>query len=169
MSTKTEPRDLVKTLRHMLIRLSLGAFVMHANSIFANPGAEHREKDTPDSSVGASRDVPALRGMIDRGRAAQAVRRLELLVESEHDNAELHSALGYGYRRLERYDDSRAAYLRALHIRPVHPGTNEALGELYLILGELNLAQERLLILENVCSACDETAALRRAIEKHIP
>ena len=66
--------------------------------------------------------------------------------------------LGFTTRKLGDYENGEKYYLQGLEIEPNHVGINEYLGELYVATNRLNLAKERLKILEN-CS-CDEYTAV---------
>ena len=71
--------------------------------------------------------------------------------------------LGFTTRKLGDYEKGEKYYLQGLEIEPNHVGINEYLGELYLATNRLNLAKERLKILEN-CN-CKEYTQLKEVIE----
>jgi tetratricopeptide (TPR) repeat protein len=74
--------------------------------------------------------------------------------------------LAYSQRKLQRFDAALVNYQKALDIEPEHRGANEYLGELYLQLGQLDKAQERLQVLDDACYfGCDEFDELEEAIE----
>ena len=56
-------------------------------------------------------------------------------------------------------------YQQALMLNPRHRSAHEHLGELYLVLGEPNKAEEHLAALKLICLIpCSEVADLERAI-----
>ena len=71
--------------------------------------------------------------------------------------------LGFTTRKLGDYENGEKYYLQGLEIEPKHIGINEYLGELYVATNRLNLAKERLKILEN-CN-CEEYTELKEIIE----
>ena len=71
--------------------------------------------------------------------------------------------LGFTTRKLGDYENGEKYYLQGLEIEPNHIGINEYLGELYVATNRLNLAKERLKILEN-CN-CEEYTELKEIIE----
>ena len=71
--------------------------------------------------------------------------------------------LGFTTRKLGDYENGEKYYLQGLEIEPNHVGINEYLGELYVATNRLNLAKERLKILEN-CN-CKEYTQLKEVIE----
>ena len=77
--------------------------------------------------------------------------------------------LGYAHRRLGRFDESLAYYQQALALDPMHRGANEYLGELYVELGEIDRAEERLAVLDRACPfGCAEYEDLKRRIESRV-
>ena len=73
--------------------------------------------------------------------------------------------LGYTSRKLGNFEIAEKYYLEGLKIKPDHNGINEYLGELYVKTGRIELAKERLAILQN-CN-CDEYAELKEVIDKN--
>ena len=76
--------------------------------------------------------------------------KLLLKSNSEKPNkADTLNYLGFTTRKLGDYENGEKYYLQGLEIDPNHVGINEYLGELYVATNRLNLAKERLKILEN--------------------
>ena len=71
--------------------------------------------------------------------------------------------LGFTTRKLGDYKNGEKYYLLGLEIDPNHVGINEYLGELYVATNRLDLAKERLKVLEN-CN-CEEYGELKEIIE----
>ena len=71
--------------------------------------------------------------------------------------------LGFTTRKLGDFENGEKYYLLGLEINPNHIGINEYLGELYVATNRLELAKERLKILET-CS-CDEYNELKAVID----
>ena len=70
--------------------------------------------------------------------------------------------LGFTTRKLGDYENGEKYYLLGLEINPNHVGINEYLGELYVATDRIDLAKERLKILEN-CK-CEEYNELKEII-----
>ena len=70
--------------------------------------------------------------------------------------------LGFTTRKLGDYENGEKYYLLGLEIEPKHIGINEYLGELYVATNRIDLAKERLKILEN-CK-CEEYNELKEII-----
>ena len=79
------------------------------------------------------------------------------------DNADTLNYLGFTTRKLGDYENGEKYYLQGLAINPNHNGINEYLGELYVATNRIELAKERLKILEN-CN-CKEFNELKAVIE----
>jgi len=71
--------------------------------------------------------------------------------------------LGFTTRKLGDYENGEKYYLLGLEINPNHVGINEYLGELYVATNRLDLAKERLKILES-CN-CEEYTELKEIID----
>ena len=96
--------------------------------------------------------------------AASAV--LEIFVKRNPQDADGFNLLGYSYRNLRRYEESFAAYRRALTLDPKHIGAHEYIGIAYVQSGQLDKAREHLAILDKLCSAsCEEYRDLKKAVE----
>ena len=71
--------------------------------------------------------------------------------------------LGFTTRKLGDYKNGEKYYLQGLAIEPDHVGINEYLGELYVATNRIDLAKERLNILQE-CN-CEEYLDLKAIIE----
>ena len=71
--------------------------------------------------------------------------------------------LGFTTRKLGDFENGEKYYLLGLEIDPNHVGINEYLGELYVVTNRLDLAKERLKVLES-CN-CEEYNELKEIIE----
>jgi len=105
-----------------------------------------------------------------KGKLEKAKKRYakaqKLLLKSNTEKptkADTLNYLGFTTRKLGDYENGEKYYLQGLEIEPNHIGINEYLGELYVATNRLNLAKERLKILEN-CN-CEEYTELKEIIE----
>ncbi|MDC2970983.1 hypothetical protein OAY09_01220 [Candidatus Pelagibacter sp.] len=90
--------------------------------------------------------------------------KLLLKSNSEKPNkADTLNYLGFTTRKLGDYENGEKYYLQGLAIEPNHIGINEYLGELYVATNRINLAKERLKILES-CN-CEEYTELKQIID----
>ncbi len=84
-------------------------------------------------------------------------------------NADWNNLMGYSHRKAKAPDLAAAEryYGEALRLDPKHKGALEYSGELYLMLGDLARAEQRLAALDKVCLLpCDEFKDLKGAIER---
>ena len=105
------------------------------------------------------------KGKLEKAKKRYAkAQKLLLKSNSEKPNkADTLNYLGFTTRKLGDYENGEKYYLQGLKIEPNHVGINEYLGELYVATNRLNLAKERLKILEN-CN-CKEYTQLKEVIE----
>ena len=104
-----------------------------------------------------------------KGKLEKAKKRYakaqKLLLKSNKEKplqADTLNYLGFTTRKLGDYENGEKYYLLGLEINPSHVGINEYLGELYVATNRLDLAKERLKILEN-CN-CEEYTELKQII-----
>ena len=118
-------------------------------------------------SGGNSRLAPYQK-LIEAENYQQAIDELQKALAESPDDADLLNLTAYSQRKLERFDDALVNYQKALAIEPDHLGANEYLGELYLQMGQLDKALERLRVLDDECFfGCDEYDELEAAIESY--
>ena len=90
--------------------------------------------------------------------------KLLLKSNSEKPNkADTLNYLGFTTRKLGDYENGEKYYLQGLEIEPNHIGINEYLGELYVVANRLDLAKDRLKVLEG-CN-CEEFNELKAVID----
>ena len=105
-----------------------------------------------------------------KGKLEKAKKRYakaqKLLLKSNKEKplqADTLNYLGFTTRKLGDFENGEKYYLQGLEIEPNHIGINEYLGELYVATNRLDLAKERLKILENC--GCKEYTQLKEVIE----
>ena len=104
-----------------------------------------------------------------KGKTEKANKRYEkaqkLLIKSNKKKplqADTLNYLGFTTRKLGDFENGEKYYLLGLEIEPKHIGINEHLGELYVVTNRIDLAKERLKVLEN-CN-CEEYDELKEII-----
>ena len=106
--------------------------------------------------------------MVNDGKFEQAISELERMLKTDKRNPDILSLMGYTYRKQAQYDKAQEYYNRALKIKPKHKAANEYLGQLYLEIGEVEKAKERLAVLDGACFfTCAEYKTLKKAIDKY--
>ena len=105
-----------------------------------------------------------------KGKTEKANKRYKkaqaLLIKSNKkkpNQADTLNYLGFTTRKLGDFENGEKYYLLGLEIDPNHVGINEYLGELYVVTNRLDLAKERLKVLES-CN-CEEYKELKEIID----
>jgi len=95
----------------------------------------------------------------------KALGKLEKAYDKDKKNADILNYLGFALRKTGDFDKAEKFYLEGLKIDAGHLGINEYLGELYVQTNRIDLAKERLEVL-NGCE-CEEYDELKELIEKN--
>lgn len=152
-----------------LISLSLLAIALGAGPALAAGSDSSSDSGSGwSSSKSSNPDYAAALQNVEAERFGDAVPLLQKVVAKEPENADAYNYLGFSLRKQEKLDEAMAAYQKALAIEPEHRGANEYLGELYLQLGDLPKAEERLEVLDSACFfGCSEYRELKEAIASY--
>ncbi len=146
--------------RAMLIPWALALVLVLAGGTALGAGGGESKSKNKDLADGAK--------FVASGNYADAIPLLQKAAAAEPKNADVYNFLGYSHRKL---GDSAAAlgfYQKALELKPKHRGANEYLGELYLEMGELDKAEQRLDVLDGACFfGCAEYTDLKNAVKAY--
>jgi tetratricopeptide (TPR) repeat protein len=135
--------------------------------LIASAGLTQALADGGGSSGRNSRLAP-YQQLIEEEKYQAAIDKLQAALKDAPNDADLLNLTAYSQRKLQRFDEALVNYQKALQIDPDHLGANEYLGELYLQLGQLDKALERLEVLDKECFfGCEEYDDLKEAIEKY--
>jgi Flp pilus assembly protein TadD len=121
--------------------------------------------DSPSPTATASDKLATARALIADGKWAAAIEELKKVNDS--GSADWNNLMGYSHRKAKSPDFATAErhYTEALRIDAKHRGALEYSGELYLMLGDLAKAEQRLAALDKACLfSCDEYKDLKAAV-----
>lgn len=105
---------------------------------------------------------------IQLGKFDEAIGLLQRVLTRDARNADAYNYLGYANRKLGNRDAALNFYNKALEIDSRHLGANEYLGELYLEMGDLKKAEERLSRLDDLCLlGCAQYTQLKQAVKEY--
>ena len=153
-------------IKKIFIILILTLFTTSSFSAGSDPKPEKIKTDYAKAveSIKWAKKYEA-KGKLEKAKKRYAkAQKLLLKSNSEKPNkADTLNYLGFTTRKLGDYENGEKYYLQGLAIEPNHIGINEYLGELYVATNRLNLARERLKILEN-CN-CEEYKELKQIID----
>jgi tetratricopeptide (TPR) repeat protein len=134
----------------VLVLVGFGLPPVHAD------GADSNSKDSP---------MAPFQELISDEKYDQAITELDMALRDDPDNADMLNLMAYSHRKLGHFEIALDYYQKALQIEPEHLGANEYLGELYLQMGQLGKAEERLEVLDKECFfGCEEYDELEAAI-----
>ena len=143
-------------------------------TFFSTPSYSAGTSDSTTSKVKSDYDkavdlIKFAKKYEKKGKIEKANKRYEkaqkLLLKSNNKKplqADTLNYLGFTTRKLGDYEKGENYYLMGLEIEPNHNGINEYLGELYIVTNRIDLAKERLKVLES-CN-CEEYNELKEII-----
>jgi Flp pilus assembly protein TadD len=121
-----------------------------------------------DSAPKATDKLSAARAQIAARNWDGAIAELKRVGDTA--SADWNNLMGFSLRKAATPDlaASERFYDEALRIDPTHRGTLEYSGELYLIKGDLPMAELRLAALDKICTlSCAEYRGLKNAIARY--
>ena len=127
------------------------------------------------TSAFAAPSTPEPQDKLDAVRVQIAAKQWDRAIEelkrvNDTSSAEWNNLMGYSLRKAKTpdLDASEKFYDDALRIDPRHRGTLEYSGELYLMKGNLAMAEKRLAALDKICMLpCAEYTDLKNAIARY--
>ena len=147
----------VKTMKKLLILICALSLAGAGAALAAGGG-----------SYGSGGKLSPYAKLIEAEKYEQAIDQLGEALNKDPEDADLLNLMAFSNRKLGRFDAAMEYYQKALAIEPDHRGANEYLGELYLQLGQLDKAEERLEILDRDCFfGCREFDKLEQAIREY--
>ena len=155
-------------LKNLLTILFIVLF--STSSIAAGSSDDSSSKKVKTNYEKAVESIKFAKKYEKKGKVEKAKKRYEkaqkFLLKSNKEKpnqADTLNYLGFTTRKLGDYENGEKYYLKGLTIEPNHKGINEYLGELYVSTNRLDLARERLKILES-CN-CEEFNDLKAIID----
>ena len=156
-------------IKNTLITLFL-LVLLSVNSYSAGTSSSSDSSSSSTDYSKAVKFVKAAKKYESDGKTDKANKRymkaLKLLIKSNKskpNKADTLNYLGFTTRKLGDFETGEKYYLQGLAIEPNHIGINEYLGELYVATNRIDLANERLKILES-CN-CKEYDSLKQIID----
>ena len=147
----------------------LFVFLLSTNSYSAGTDSDSKSKVKSNYDKAVTL-IKSAKKYEKKNKIEKAKKRYEkaqaLLIKSNKEKplqADTLNYLGFTTRKLGDYENGEKYYLLGLEINPNHVGINEYLGELYVATNRLDLAKERLKVLES-CN-CDEYTELKEIID----
>ena len=154
-------------IKRLLVIMFITLFTTNSFSAGSDSSSSSKVKSNYDKAVEA---IKFAKKYEEKGKLEKAKKRYakaqKLLLKSNKEKpnkADTLNYLGFTTRKLGDYENGEKYYLLGLDIKPDHIGINEYLGELYVATNRLDLAKERLKVLES-CN-CEEYTELKEIID----
>ena len=155
------------TKKFLLIFIFIFGFANYSFSAGSSDNSSSKTKSNYEKAVTL---IKSAKKYDKKGKSDKAEKRYKkafklLLVSNKKkpNNPDTLNYLGFTSRKLGDFEKGENYYLEGLAIEPNHVGINEYLGELYVVTNRIELARERLNVLNN-CN-CEEYDELKEIIE----
>ena len=136
---------LKKNIKLLITLFIILTFSLNLNSVYAASGSSGNEKDQTS--------------------LYKSGKKLVLKAKKLEKKDKVEKAQKLYLKALDKFEKAEIYYLEGLELDAGHLGINEYLGELYVQTGRIELAKERLLVLEG-CN-CEEYDELKELINKN--
>ena len=153
-------------IKKILFSILLLAFFT-GTSLAAGSSDSGSKKTLYDKAV---EQIKIAKKLEKKGKTEKAIKRYERAIKfllksnkKKPNKADTLNYLGFATRKIGDFENGEKYYLQGLAIEPNHIGINEYLGELYVATNRMDLAKERLSILEK-CN-CKEYNQLKGVID----
>ena len=161
---------LKKNIKFLITLLILLALSFHLNFAYA-AGSGGSDKDEVSLYKSGKKLVLRAKKLDKKDKVEKAKKlylkaydKFEKAYVKDKKNADILNYLGYTLRKTGDFEKAETYYLKGLELDSGHLGINEYLGELYIQTGRIELAKERLQVLDG-CK-CEEYEELRELIEE---
>jgi|TARA_B100001063_G_C16742826_1_gene545765 tetratricopeptide (TPR) repeat protein len=150
-----------------IILILIVTLIFISNSYAAGSSSSSSSSSNYDKAVKLIKSAKKFEQKKKADKARKNYEKAQKLLIKSNDkkpnNADTLNYLGFTTRKLGDFSNGEKYYLQGLSIEPNHIGINEYLGELYVATNRIDLAKERLKVLEN-CN-CSEYNELKDVIE----
>ena len=134
-------------------------------AVLAAPVFAAGTDDGTSAASGTADSYADAKVLVEAGNFEAALPALLTITAEDPQNADGWNLLGFTHRKLGNTDDSAQAYQVALTINPNHLGALEYQGELFITLGQMDLARANLAKLQGLCGTCEESEDLDNALK----
>jgi len=163
---------LKKNIKFLIILFILLGLSLHSNFVYAAGSSGDGGKDEVSLYKSGKKLVLRAKKLEKKNKVEKAKKlylkaydKFEKAYAKDKKNADILNYLGYTLRKTGDLEQAEIYYLKGLELDSKHLGINEYLGELYVQTGRIELAKERLQVLDG-CK-CEEYDELKELIEEN--
>jgi len=163
--------NLKKNIKFLITLFILLGLSSHSNFVYAASGGGDGAADETSLYKSGKKLVLRAKKLEKKDKVEKAKKlylkaydKFEKAYAKDKKNADILNYLGYTLRKTGDFEKAETYYLKGLELDSGHLGINEYLGELYVQTGRIELAKERLQVLDG-CK-CEEYEELRELIEE---
>ena len=164
--------NLKKNIKFLITLFILLGLSLHSNFVYAAGSSGDGGKDEVSLYKSGKKLVLRAKKLEKKNKVEKAKKlylkaydKFEKAYAKDKKNADILNYLGYTLRKTGDLEQAEIYYLKGLELDSKHLGINEYLGELYVQTGRIELAKERLQVLDG-CK-CEEYDELKELIEEN--
>ena len=164
--------NLKKNIKFLITLFILLGLSFHSNFVYAAGSSGNGATDKTSLYKSGKKLVLRAKKLEKKDKVEKAKKlylkaydKFEKAYAKDKKNADILNYLGYTLRKTGDLEQAEVYYLKGLEIDSGHLGINEYLGELYVQTGRIELAKERLQVLDG-CK-CEEYDELKELIEEN--
>jgi len=152
---------------HVIARsMALGAVLILGAATLARADSTREYEPAKPAAPPPAMTLASAQQKINAGDFNGAIPILTAVTQKDPNNPDALNLMGYSLRKTGQTQLALEYYNRALALMPKHLGANEYLGELYVELGQMDKAKERLAVLAAACGNCSQEQDLQAFIQK---
>ena len=162
---------LKKNIKFLVTLFIICGLSFHSNFVYAAGTSTDSSKEEVNLYKSGKKLVLRAKKLEKKNKVEKAKKlylkaydKFEKAYAKDKKNADILNYLGYTLRKTGEFEKAEIYYLKGLELDSEHLGINEYLGELYFQTGRIELAKERLQVLDG-CK-CEEYEELRELIEE---
>ena len=159
-----------KYITSLIALLVLMVLLLNSNFVYSAASSGGDEKSKTSLYKSGKKLVNRAKKLEEKNKTEKAKKlylkayeKFEKAYTKDKKNADILNYLGYTLRKTGNLEKAETYYLQGLELDAAHLGINEYLGELYVLTGRIELANERLEVLTS-CK-CEEYEELKELIE----
>jgi len=154
-------------MRNLASVLAIASLALIPASALAMGSSSSDDDDAKPAKTAAPSEFDMGVAAIEAQNWSEAQKHMAAAIDLDSTNADAFNYLGYARRKSGDHEGALKAYNVALQLDPEHKGAHEYIGQAYLEMGNVAMAEQHLARLDSICTfGCAEYTSLKQAVAK---